>query len=410
MTEMDWGALAQDWLDRLAQCSEPGAGVTRLPFTPEHRKALVVLTELMEQAGLRVSLDAAGTLIGRLDGPEGAPVLLMGSHQDSVREGGAYDGIMGVVLPVLALQKLRGQGATLPFAVEVLAFADEEGVRFPTALMGPRVLAGQFDMAALDMVDREGVSLRAAMQEFGLEPAALPDLGRDPAQILGWIEAHLEQGPVLENAAAPLGIVTAICGIERHSVTLTGKAAHAGTMPMALRRDALAGAAELVLAVESLAHGTEGLMSNVGTLQVRPGAVNAVPGEVTLTVELRAPSDGLREGAGASLARLAREIAKRRGLELAIERTYAQPATPCADQIIARLSQAARELGMQVPHLPSGATHDTSAIADLCPVGMLFLRCREGISHHPDEFVDTDAMSLAIDTLGQVIRGYMARA
>ena len=409
MTDITSGALAQSWLDRLALCSAPGPGVTRLPFTPEHRAALDVLTELMQTAGLTVSLDAAGTLIGRLEGPQGAPTLLMGSHQDSVREGGGYDGIMGVVLPILALQKLQADGQALPFSVEVLAFADEEGVRFPTALMGPRALAGSFDMAALDLCDHDGISLRHAMEQFGLNPDNLPGLKRDPKDILGWIETHLEQGPVLENAGNLLGVVTAICGIERHNVTLTGMAAHAGTLPMELRRDALAGAAELVLAVETLARATDGLLANIGTLQVRPGAVNAVPGEVTLTLELRAPSDDLREGAGIELARVASEIATRRNLGLAITRTYAQAATPCAPELQADLAHAITQLGEEALHLPSGATHDTSAIADLCAVGMLFTRCKGGISHHPSENVDITAMSAAIDALHLTLQHYVAR-
>jgi len=404
MTDTDWGALAQRWLDRLARCSEPGPGVTRLPFTPEHRTALVVLTDLMEQAGLAVRLDAAGTLIGRLDGPEGAPALLMGSHQDSVREGGAFDGIMGVVLPVLALMKLREDGASLPFAVEVLAFADEEGVRFPTALMGPRALAGRFDMAALDLCDRDGISLRRAMTDFGLDPGALPGLRRDPAQVIGWVEIHLEQGPVLESSGQPIGIVTAICGIERHMITLTGRAAHAGTVPMDLRLDALAGAAELVLAAETLARDTAGLLATVGALQVRPGVVNAVPGQVAMTLEIRAPVDAVRERAGAELTRAARKLATRRGLGLDIRRTYAQPATPCSPRMIAGLSAAALSTGLTAaPHLASGATHDSSAMADLCPVGMLFTACRGGISHHPDECVDPDAMGAGVRLIARFL-------
>lgn len=397
MTETDWGMLAQHWLDRLATCSEPGLGVTRLPFTAEHRAALAVMTELMEQAGLTVRLDAAGTLIGRQAGPAGAPALLMGSHQDSVREGGAYDGIMGVVLPVLALMKLRAHGVTLPFAVEVLAFADEEGVRFPTALMGPRALAGTFDMAALDLQDRDGITLRRAMEDFGLTPDALPGLRREPAQILGWVEIHLEQGPVLEAAAQDIGIVTSICGIERHMITLTGKAAHAGTMPMHLRRDALAGAAELTLAAEALARETDGLLATVGALQLRPGVVNAVPGEVALTLEIRAPDDAMREQAGAALTQAAHEIAHRRGLVLDIARTYSQPATPCSPQIIEGLSNSVEAGNRDAPlHLASGATHDSSAMAAFCPVGMMFTACRDGVSHHPDEHVPAAAMSSGI--------------
>lgn len=399
-----WGAQAQQWLDRLGQCSEPGPGITRLPFTPEHRAALEVLTEMMEQAGLAVRLDAAGTLIGRLDGPQGAPVLLMGSHQDSVREGGGYDGIMGIVLPVLALMRLHTEGVVLPFAVEVLAFADEEGVRFPTALMGPRTLAGTFDMTALELQDRNGITLRRAMEDFDLSPNALPGLKRDPAQILGWVETHLEQGPVLENAGQAIGIVTAISGIERHTVTFTGRAAHAGTMPMNLRRDAVAGAAELILAAETLARSGTTLLANVGTLQVRPGAVNAVPGEASLTLEIRAPSDAVRENAGAELTQTARNIAAKRSLELNVERTYSQPATPCDPGMIENLSKAAIAAGYAAHLLPSGATHDASAMADLCPIGMLFTDCRNGVSHNPEEFVSSNAMLAAIMTLDGFLR------
>jgi allantoate deiminase len=407
MPETDWGALARHWLNRLAACSEPGPGVTRLPFTAEHRAALAVLTELMEQAGLVVRLDDAGTLIGRLAGPVGAPALLMGSHQDSVHEGGAYDGIMGVVLPVLVLMKLRREGVSLPFAVEVLAFADEEGVRFPTALMGPRALAGTFDMAALELRDRDGITLRRAMEDFGLNPDSLPGLRRDPAQVLGWVEIHLEQGPVLEAAAQDIGIVTSICGIERHMITLTGKAAHAGTMPMHLRRDALAGAAELTLAAETLARETDGLLATVGALQVRPGVVNAVPGEVALTLEIRAPDDATRERAGAVLTQAAHDIARRRGLGLDIVRTYAQPATPCSPGLIERLSQAVETGNREGARLmASGATHDTSAMASLCPVGMVFTACRDGVSHHPDEHVADGVMLSGILTLERFLRRF----
>ncbi|MDD7971823.1 M20 family metallo-hydrolase [Roseinatronobacter alkalisoli] len=403
MTETDWGMVAQNWLDRLAACSEPGAGVTRLPFTPEHRAALAVLRELMEAAGLAVHLDAAGTLIGRRDGPADAPALLLGSHQDSVREGGAYDGIMGVVLAVLALMKLRQDGVSLPFATEVLAFADEEGVRFPTALMGPRALAGTFDMAALELSDRDGISLRNAMQDFGLNPDALPDLKRDPSHCLGWIECHLEQGPVLEQAQQALGVVSGICGIERHSVTLTGSAAHAGTVPMALRRDALAGAAELVLAVEGVARRADGVLATVGSIHTRPNVVNAVPGDVSLTVEIRAPHDDSRATTRAQIEQKAQMIAADRNLALNMRRSYAQAATPCDTEMTLALTGAVRAGGGTGMTLASGATHDTSAMADLCPVGMIFTACRGGVSHHPDEYVTPDVMAQAVAALASAL-------
>ena len=396
----DAGRLVADRLAALAACSAPGPGVTRLPFTHEHYCALEMLTAQMQAAGLAAHIDAAGTLVGRREGPPGAPVLLLGSHQDSVREGGVFDGIMGVVLPILALKALRNAGTALPFAVEVLAFADEEGVRFPTALVGPRALAGRFNPQVLDMQDSHGVSLRSAMTDFGLDPDAIPGLARDPGTVLGYLEVHIEQGPVLEAAGAPLGVVTAICGIERHPVVITGETGHAGTLPMEMRRDALVGAAALITEVDRLARATPGLLATVGTLDLAPGAVNAVPREVRMTVELRAPDDAVREAAAAALNGSARAIAEEHGLAIGMHRSYAQAATPCDPELSDRLAAAvAATTGKPAPCLPSGATHDASAMADLCPVAMLFLRCRDGISHHPDEYAAPGDMGLAIDAI-----------
>lgn len=394
MTDIDWGAEAARWTDRLAAISEPGPGVTRLPFTTEHRAVLPLLSELMEGAGLAVHMDAAGTLIGRREGPAGAPTLLMGSHQDSVRQGGAYDGAMGVVLPVLALRALGD--APLPFAVEIIAFADEEGVRFPTALMGPRALAGTFDMAALDLCDEHGISLRAAMEDFGLDPDALPGLRRDPASVLGWIECHIEQGPVLESEGEALGVVTGICGIERHPVQLTGRAGHAGTIPMALREDALTAAAEIILAVEAAARAEEGLLATVGALRVSPNAVNAVPGEVQMTVEVRSPEDAQRQAAGEALTASAQAITAARGIGLEMTRSYAQGAAPCDPELRAAVVRAVRAAGGKGRQLASGATHDAAPMADLCPMAMLFLACRDGVSHNPAEYCAPEVMGRGV--------------
>jgi allantoate deiminase len=403
------GARAEALLRALARRSEPGEGVTRLPFTPEHGAALDLLRTFMSEAGLAVSLDAAGTLIGRLAGPPGAPTLLLGSHQDSVRHGGAYDGIMGVVLPVLALGRLREAGVALPYAVEVLGFADEEGMRFPTALLGPRALAGTLDPAVLAMRDREGIALAEAMRRFGLDPDALGSLQRDPADVLGFVEVHIEQGPVLEHAGEALGVVTAIAGIERHSVRLTGRASHAGTVPMALRCDAMAGAAELVTAVERHARETPGLLANVGALEVWPNAANAIPGRVDLVVELRSDTDAVRERAGVAIATMAAAIAGRRGLGLAQSRSYFQSATPCDPALTTLMHEAIRAVGGAGQRLPSGAIHDASAMADLCPIGMLFVRCREGISHNPAEHASAADMGLAVAALSLFLRRLAAR-
>lgn len=400
----DWGDLAARQLADIAEISEPGPGVTRLPFTGQHRAALDLLSGWMRDAGLRVTLDPAGTLIGRMDGPDNkAPTFLMGSHQDSVREGGAFDGIMGVVLPILALRRLREAGIALPFAVEVLAFADEEGVRFPTALVGPRALAGTFDPAVLDMVDAQGVSLRRAMETFGLDPDAILSVRRADKDVLGYLETHIEQGPVLEQAGEALGIVTAICGIERHQVTLTGETGHAGTLPMATRHDALVGAAAIVTEVNRMARATPDLRGTVGALSVAPNVVNAVPREVRLTVELRSPSDPVRELAGQALHQFAQHVAKEHGLNCEISRSYHQPAQPCDTLLSEHLAASVRRTGGEGLALPSGATHDASAMADLCPIAMLFVRCRGGLSHVPEEFAAKDDLAAAIAALSDFL-------
>lgn len=400
----DWGQRASELLTKLATCSGPGPGVTRLPFTPQHRDALDVLGKAMDRAGLSVSLDEAGTLIGRRDGPVGSKTLLMGSHQDSVREGGAYDGIMGVVLPILALEKLRDDGHDLPFAVEILAFADEEGVRFPTALIGSRALAGTFDPSVLTMCDAGAISLRKAMRSFGLHPDRIDALARDPDRVIGFLETHIEQGPILEHEDEAVGVVTAICGIERHQIEVTGETGHAGTLPMAGRRDALVGAAEIVAEVNRMGRETADLRATVGALTVAPNVVNAVPRHVRLTAEFRAPDDRIRERAGEMLDHFARDLAVRQNLDIDCTRTYFQVAQPCDGTLSARLAEAAQKAGARAVALPSGATHDASAMADLCPIAMLFVRCRAGISHNPAEFASPADMAVAIATLAGCLR------
>lgn len=400
----DWGRRAEELLNALATCSETGPGVTRLPFTPEHRAALDLLRAAMEEAGLTVSLDDAGTLVGRREGPPGCKTFLMGSHQDSVREGGAYDGIMGVVLPILAMEKLRQDSVDLPFAVEVLAFADEEGVRFPTALIGSRAIAGTFDAAVLDMCDDHGVTLRGAMASFGLEPDRVGALRRDPADVLGFLEAHIEQGPFLERAAEAIGVVTAICGIERHQITVTGETGHAGTLPMTGRRDALVGAASIVSEVDRLGQTTPDLRATVGALTVAPNVVNAVPRTVRLTAEIRSPDDDTRRVAGKTLHGFVQELATRRTLTIKAKKTYSQAAQPCDEILSDRLAQAVARVGARGLALPSGATHDASAMADLCPITMLFVRCRDGVSHTPEEFAEPEDMATAISALSGFLR------
>lgn len=399
----DWGEEAAAHLQNLAKFSAGAEGVTRLPYGTEHCAALGYLSKMMERAGMTPTLDAAATLVGRIGA--GDRTFYMGSHQDSVPAGGAFDGIAGVVLAVLAMEKLGRDGVRLPFAVEVLAFADEEGVRFPTALVGSRAIAGVVDPGVMEMRDRDGVSMGAAIRGFGGNPGGLAALARDPARALGYLEAHIEQGPVLERAGEALGIVTGICGIERHEVRLGGEAGHAGTLPMEGRRDALVGASAVVLEVNRLARETPGLRGTVGTMELHPGAVNAVPGEARFTVELRAEDDAAREAAGGHIQDFARREAERLGLSVTITRTYSQPAAPCDPALRKALVAAVRAGGGAGLELTSGATHDASAMANLCPISMLFVRCRGGVSHRPDEFAAPPDLGAAIEAMAAMLRG-----
>lgn len=400
---MNWGQYAQDRLSDIAKSSVDEIGVTRFPFTPEHKAALGVIQSWMVQAGLQVHMDAAGTLIGRKQGPDGAPVLLIGSHQDSVRNGGRYDGIMGVVLGCLALEKLKAEAVELPLSVEILAFADEEGVRFPTALMGPRALAGTFDPAVLDMNDKDGVSLRRALGDFGCDPDGVSLLARDPSKTAGYLEIHIEQGPVLEAADAALGIVTGICGIERNTVTFTGDTGHAGTVPMDSRRDALVAASDFISAIHDVAMKIPDLRATVGALSLHPNVVNAIPSKAELTLEIRALDDTVRDNFARSARSMGNRISGLRRVGFSMERTYQQPAVPCDTNMMGDLEAAVAAIGHTAPRLPSGATHDASAMADLCPTSMLFVRCKGGLSHKPEEFATSDDMGAAI----QAITGFL---
>jgi len=391
------GAEIMRRTERIAQCSEPGPGVTRLPFTEEHRCAAALLRGWMEAAGLAVHTDSCGTLIGRRDGARSRRALLLGSHQDSIPQGGRYDGMLGIVLPIVCLEYLKD--APLPFAVEVLAFADEEGVRFPTAMPGPRALAGTFDAAVLDLCDRHGVSLRRAMRDYGAQPDGIAQLARAPGEVLGFVETHIEQGPVLQHHNLPLGVVTAICGIERWSVSLRGRAAHAGTTPVNLRRDALACAAEVVAEVERHCRATDELMGNVGALSVTPNAVNVVPARVELSLELRAGDDHLRRRAATAVTARIRRIAENRGIQATLRQTYAQAAVQCDAALSDALQGAVTASGFPAHRLVSGATHDASAMAAAFPVAMLFVRCLDGVSHHRAESITADDAGAAAAVL-----------
>lgn len=403
---MTLGQTAAARLENIATASAGGAGVTRLPWSKEHGAALDHIRDWMRDAGLEPVLDAAGTLIGKSPNPEGKPVLLLGSHQDSVPTGGKFDGIMGVVLGCLVARSLADALPGLPFALEVLAFADEEGVRFPTALIGPRALAGTLQPDALAMTDRDGVTMRAAMDRFGVDTARTLEIARNRNDLVGYVEAHIEQGPVLEDADIPVAAVSAICGISRHEVKISGETGHAGTVPMTGRRDALVAASRIIAKVSDLAGGIDQLRATVGQISVRPGAVNAIPSDVRFTVEIRAPDDMVRERFEARIRDQIVEIGRAAMCQVSATRTYVQPAAVCDPTLTDAIEAAIGNAGLETHTIASGATHDASAMADACPIAMLFVRCRGGISHRPDEFASAEDMDVAISVLSEAIRGF----
>ena len=383
----DIKGMVDDW----ARFSEDEGKLTRVFLSPEHKACTESVIAAMKAAGMAARIDAVGNVVGRYEGttPD-AKTLITGSHIDTVRDAGAYDGNLGVALPIACIADLNARGKRLPFAVEVIAFGDEEGVRFPTTLSGSRSIAGSFDPATLAVQDAEGTSLAEALRHFGCDPDAIPGEARKTDEVLAFVEVHIEQGPVLEAEALPVGTVTAINGASRFALTLEGMAGHAGTVPMRLRKDALAGAAEMILAIEERGRTDEGLVATVGRIEAAPGAVNVIPGRVGFTLDIRAPQDSQREAAIADLDKRCTEIAGRRGLTFSMERLYDEGAVACDAILMDQLDAAIARQGLRPLRLPSGAGHDAMALGALCPIAMLFVRCGGGISHNPLESITAE--------------------
>jgi allantoate deiminase len=354
---------------------------------------------------MAAEIDAVGNVVGRYEGfRPGLPALLMGSHIDTVRNAGKYDGNLGVVAAIEAVVALDAVGERLPFAVEVLAFGDEEGVRFPVTLTGSRAIAGTVEAKALAATDADGVSLEAALKAFGCDPAAIATAARTPEQVLAFVELHIEQGPVLEAEGLPVGVVTAIAGASRFTVEVAGFAGHAGTVPMALRKDALAAAAEMILAVEAEARATAELVATVGRIEALPGAINVIPSKVRFTIDIRSPDDAVRAAAIGRLERAFDDIAVGRGVGVEMRRSYDEAAARCAPWLVEQLAAAVERSGIRPRLLPSGAGHDGLAMAALCPIGMLFVRCKGGISHNPAESITAADAGAAVRVLLDFLR------
>jgi len=395
----------------LARHSDSPAHYTRTLFTPAHQAAARQLGDWMRAAGMAVRVDAVGNVIGRYEArAPGAKTLLMGSHFDSVRNGGKYDGVLGVLLPMACVAELAARGEKLDVAIEVAAFSDEEGARFQTSFFSSRALIGRFDPQLLERRDADGTTLADAMRGAGLDPARATEARIDPSSLAAYVEVHIEQGPVLLGEGVPLGIVTSIAGGTRHIVRVQGEAGHAGTVPMALRHDALAAAAEMVLAVEKRCGAGGSLVGTVGILKVRDGTGNVIPGDVEFTIDIRAGEDTVRRAAEQDVFAAFEAIARKRGVSVERTRTHEVSAVPCAPWLQDALAASVERAGVRAHRLPSGAGHDAMILAQVSDVGMLFVRCGAGgVSHNPAETITAEDVDAAAAALLDFLRRFEPR-
>ena len=396
-------------LDELALLSQEEGRLTRTYLSDAHRRAVDLVAGWMRDAGMSVRLDVAATLIGRYDTgsdtSSGRRTLLLGSHLDTVRDAGRYDGMLGVVAAIEAVHELAREEEQLPFAIEVLAFGDEEGVRFPRTLTGSRAAAGAITADDLEACDADGITLAGALRGFGCDPDRIAEAARKPEDLVGYVELHIEQGRVLQTAGRALGAVSGISGAVRSRFVIVGEAGHAGTTAMDDRRDALTCAAEMILAIERRAAETDDLVMTVGTLEVAEAGVNVVPGKVEFSLDLRALDDALRRQAYEAAVAECEAIATRRGLRMREDRFYDEASVLCEPALMTALKETLSRLGDEAAlSIPSMAGHDGLAMAQICPMAMLFVRCRDGVSHSPNEHVDLEDIAASVEALTDFIR------
>jgi allantoate deiminase len=381
--------------DRLMRLSAIGrqesGGVTRLSFTPEERAAKDLVRGFMQEAGLSVREDEAGNLIGRKEGrnPQ-APVVLVGSHLDSVFNGGNFDGPLGVLAGVEVLQTINEQGVVTEHPIEVIAFTDEEGARFSYGMIGSRAIAGSLKREELEHRDKDGVSIAEAMRASGLDPDAVGKAARPKGSVKAYVELHIEQGKVLESRGLSVGVVSGVAGPLWLKFVLEGEAGHAGTTPMTLRRDPLAAAAEIMLVIEREARKAGTAVGTVGQVTVSPGGINIIPGRVEFSLDLRDVDKAVRDRVEQEIVRQAEAICRERGVRLGVELLQRIPPVVCSAEIQAAALAACEALGLEPFTLPSGAGHDCMQLTELCPVGMIFARSRDGISHNPAEYTSKE--------------------
>lgn len=396
---MSSAALVMERCDVLAACTEEPGRITRPFATDSLRCAQEHVTEWMRKAGMTVKRDNIGNLRGRYEG-SASGTLLLGSHLDSVRDAGRYDGPLGVLVAIAAVQRLHDAGRRLPAALEVLAFADEEGLRFGSTYLGSRAVAGRLGEDELRRTDDAGVTMADAIRAFGGDPARIAEDRWTGDRPIGYVEVHIEQGPVLEKMGRPVGVVSAIAGQDRLRIAFVGEAGHAGTVPMEQRRDALVVAAMFVIAVEQEARLRPGLVATVGRLEVEPGAANVIPGRVELTLDVRHPDDAVRLEASQRMIADAHALAEGRGLTAEIRPTSERSAVACSPRLTNLLREA---IGQPAVEVASGAGHDGVYMSELTDIAMLFVRCRGGVSHNPAESVTAEDVGVAIDVLSRFL-------
>jgi allantoate deiminase len=392
-------------LDALAAFTEVDGQLTRRYLSPAHIAARRQVETWMAEAGMAVRTDPLLSAFGRYGGKvPGAPAIMIGSHIDTVLDAGRYDGPLGVLAAIAVVAELRDRGERLVHAVEVVAFGEEEGSRFPAHILTSSALTGAVGPALLDVRDADGITVREALAQAGGNADAHRDCMRPKGEIAAFVELHIEQGPVLEAQGRALAAVTAINGSVRSRVTVTGFAGHAGTVPMRQRRDALAAASEMILGVERIGACEPGLVATVGRISALPGAQNVIPGCVTFTIDMRSPSDVVRERAHGTLVSELRDIAGRRGVDVVIDTYQRNAATALDPTVIEAVSEAIAACGQESLRLPSGAGHDAMIMAGHCPSGMIFLRCKDGISHNPAESITVEDADLGVRALLEAVR------
>ena len=387
-------------LDELGRVTDEPGRLTRTFLSPAMERANLLVGGWMRETGLTVREDETGNLIGRLESPvPGAKTLLLGSHLDTVRNAGQFDGPLGVLLPIMALAEVKQRDITLPFHVEVLGFSEEEAVRFTGAYLGSKAYTGRLRAADLKLRDARGLTLREVIEAHAEKRFTPPKAAHRSADLLGYLEVHIEQGPVLESKKLAVGVVSTIASQARGRLTFRGKAGHAGTTPMNLRRDSLAGAAEFVVFAEAFAGARPPLVATVGTITVPAGAANVIPGETVLSLDVRHPNDEICDAAVAELVRQAQRTARLRQLTCEWQPTMRHSATPCSPELTTRLARSVRAIQGKSISLISGAGHDGVVMASLTPIAMLFVRCRDGLSHHPDEYTSPKDLDVALQVV-----------